>query len=70
MFVFVVLMFIYQATLSTKAGQVLEEVVQKNIKGDAIYFWAKLDMDGGSMGSNDVLTFWSMCDVLNGGNCR
>lgn len=59
-----------KASLSTKAEQVLEEVVQKNTKGDMIYFWAKLDMDGGFMGRNDVLTFWSMCDILNGGNCR
>nr|XP_027104880.1 uncharacterized protein LOC113725741 isoform X1 [Coffea arabica] len=59
-----------KASLSTKAEQVLEEVVQRNTKGDVIYFWAMLDMDGGFMGRNDVLTFWSMCDILNGGNCR
>ncbi|CAI9091230.1 OLC1v1026198C2 [Oldenlandia corymbosa var. corymbosa] len=59
-----------KATLSAKAEQVLEDVIQKNTKGDVIYFWGKLDVDGGFMGNNDVLTFWSMCDILNGGNCR
>lgn len=59
-----------QVALSTKAEQVLEAIVQKNTKGDVIYFWAKLDMNGGYLGSSDVLTFWSMCDILNGGNCR
>lgn len=59
-----------KVALSTKAEQVLEAIVQKSTKGDVIYFWAKLDMNGALLGSSDVLTFWSMCDILNGGNCR
>lgn len=35
-----------------------------------MYFWAYLDADGGGEGSNDALTFWSVCDVLNAGHCR
>lgn len=48
----------------------MEETIQGETRGDAIYFWARLDMNGEHRGSNDVLTFWSMCDMLNGGNCR
>ncbi|XP_059458280.1 uncharacterized protein LOC132187862 [Corylus avellana] len=58
-----------KASLSPKAEKVLEDTIQENTKGDVIYFWACLDMDGVT-GSNDVLTFWSKCDILNGGNCR
>ncbi|KAH7537030.1 hypothetical protein FEM48_Zijuj03G0049100 [Ziziphus jujuba var. spinosa] len=59
-----------KVSLSTKAERVLEETIQENTKGDLIYFWGRLRMDGGVMGSKDTLTFWSMCDILNGGNCR
>lgn len=58
-----------KASLSLKAEKVLEETIRENTKGDVIYFWARLDKDG-VRGSNDVLTFWSMCDILNGGHCR
>ncbi|CAL5363416.1 unnamed protein product [Camellia sinensis] len=59
-----------KVSLSTNAENVLEETTQEETKGDVIYFWAHLDMDGGLSRNNDVLTFWSMCDILNGGNCR
>ncbi|XP_059666007.1 uncharacterized protein LOC132311881 isoform X2 [Cornus florida] len=59
-----------KVSLSTKAEGVLEDTIQGATKGDVIYFWAPLNMDGGLTGSSDVLTFWSMCDILNGGNCR
>ncbi|KAL6977154.1 hypothetical protein U1Q18_025948 [Sarracenia purpurea var. burkii] len=59
-----------QVSLSTKAEHVLEETIKEETKGDVMYFWAHLDMGSGLSGNNDVLTFWSMCDVLNGGNCR
>lgn len=62
--------FLCQVSLSPKAEKVLEESVQGEEKGDVMYFWARLDMDGGVSGSDDVLTFWSMCDILNGGGCR
>ncbi|KAF5467003.1 hypothetical protein F2P56_016877 [Juglans regia] len=58
-----------KASLSLKAEKVLEETIQENTKGDVIYFWARMDMDRVT-GSNDALTFWSMCDMLNGGHCR
>ncbi|KAG2723393.1 hypothetical protein I3760_02G169000 [Carya illinoinensis] len=58
-----------KASLSLKAEKVLEETMQDNTKGDVIYFWVRLNMNGAT-GSNDVLTFWSMCDILNGGHCR
>lgn len=61
--------FLKQASLSLKAEKVLEETIRENTKGDVIYFWARVDKDG-VRGSNDVLTFWSMCDILNGGHCR
>ena len=53
-----------------KAEKVLEETIQENTKGDVVYFWARLKIDGGEAGSKNALTFWSMCDILNGGNCR
>ncbi|XP_057735164.1 uncharacterized protein LOC130950629 [Arachis stenosperma] len=56
--------------LSAEAEKVLEEKMQDNLRGDVIYFWGRLDMVGDVTGSNDALTFWSMCDILNGGNCR
>lgn len=59
-----------QVSLSTRAEQVLEEKIKEETKGDVIYFWAHFGMDSGLSGSNDALTFWSMCDILNGGNCR
>ncbi|XVE99174.1 hypothetical protein REPUB_Repub03eG0174500 [Reevesia pubescens] len=58
-----------QVSLSTKAEKVLEETIQGS-KGDVMYFWARLDVDGGGAGINDALTFWSMCDMLNAGHCR
>lgn len=56
--------------MSTAGEKVLEQMIQEKPKGDVIYFWARLDMDGGVTGMEDVLTFWSMCDILNGGGCR
>lgn len=59
-----------QVALSVEAESVLEETMHENARGDVIYFWGRLDLDGGAIGSNNALTFWSMCDILNGGNCR
>ncbi|GKV34234.1 hypothetical protein SLEP1_g42625 [Rubroshorea leprosula] len=60
-----------KVSLSPKAEKILEETIQGS-KGDVIYFWSRLDIDGSitGTGTSDLLTFWSMCDVLNGGNCR
>lgn len=60
----------FQVSLSKNAELALEETIQAKAKGDVIYYWAHLDVDGGFTGNNDALTFWSMCDILNGGNCR
>lgn len=60
----------FQVSLSFDAEKALEETIQENPKGDVIYFWARMDIDDGLIGSNAMLTFWSMCDVFNGGNCR
>ncbi|XP_019058423.1 PREDICTED: uncharacterized protein LOC104816682 [Tarenaya hassleriana] len=59
-----------KASLSAKAEIALEDVIQQVTKGDIVYFWSRLDMDGGALGSKNALTFWSMCDILNAGNCR
>lgn len=61
---------IYQVSLTKRAEQALEETIRENTKGDVIYFWAHLEVDSGLAGRNNALTFWSMCDILNGGNCR
>ncbi|KAK6228328.1 hypothetical protein SCA6_000668 [Theobroma cacao] len=58
-----------KVSLSTRAEEVLEETIQGS-KRDVMYFWARLDIDGGGAGTNDALTFWSMCDMLNAGHCR
>ncbi|KAF5729446.1 hypothetical protein HS088_TW21G01612 [Tripterygium wilfordii] len=58
-----------KVSLSIKAEKVLEEKIQKETIGDVIYFWARLDMVHGVAESAE-LTFWSMCDILNGGHCR
>ncbi|KAI3778351.1 hypothetical protein L2E82_07590 [Cichorium intybus] len=59
-----------KVSLSSKAERVLEGTVQQKHKGDVIYFWARVDMDGELAGKDHILTFWSMCDILNAGNCR
>ncbi|XP_054779511.1 uncharacterized protein LOC129287341 isoform X2 [Prosopis cineraria] len=59
-----------KVALSAEAERVLTEALQENSKGDVIYFWAHLDIGQGVIGSSSALTFWSMCDILNGGNCR
>lgn len=59
-----------KVSLSSKAERVLERTVQQKHRGDVIYFWARVDMDDELAESDHVLTFWSMCDILNAGNCR
>nr|GLL23373.1 uncharacterized protein LOC109187967 [Ipomoea trifida] len=59
-----------KVSLTKRAEQALEETIRENTKGDVIYFWAHLEVDSGLAGRNNALTFWSMCDILNGGNCR
>lgn len=49
---------------------VLEETIQADSEGDTIYYWGRLDLNNGDTTGHDTLTFWSMCDILNGGHCR
>jgi len=44
--------------------------MQENSRGDVMYFWGHLDMDRTIIGNNNAISFWYMCDILNGGNCR
>ncbi|CBI23431.3 unnamed protein product, partial [Vitis vinifera] len=59
-----------KVSLSSRAEKVLEETIQEETKGDVLYFWAHLNVDDGPTQKNRIPTFWSMCDILNGGNCR
>ena len=62
--------FLKQVSLSSSAEKILEETIQGSTKGDVLYFWAQLDVDGGHTQENHIPILWSMCDILNGGNCR
>ncbi|KAK7391494.1 hypothetical protein VNO78_19910 [Psophocarpus tetragonolobus] len=57
-----------KVALSAKAEKVLGETIQENFRGDVIYFWGGLDMDQSVTGN--AISFWDMCDILNGGHCR
>ncbi|KAM1229920.1 hypothetical protein ACFX13_040891 [Malus domestica] len=57
-----------KVALSKKAEGVLEEAIQDNTKGEVIYFWGCLNINGGVTGNEDALTFWSVCDILNEGH--
>ncbi|XP_022133864.1 uncharacterized protein LOC111006310 isoform X2 [Momordica charantia] len=59
-----------KVSLCTKAENVLEETIRDKPKGDVIYFWAHFHVNGGIIGSSNAPTFWSACDILNGGLCR
>lgn len=59
-----------QVSLSSEAEGSLENIIQEETKGEIVYFWTRLDIDGDALGRKNALTFWSMCDVLNRGNCR
>ncbi|KAK8653419.1 hypothetical protein V6N13_127421 [Hibiscus sabdariffa] len=58
-----------KVSLSTQAEKVIEEKLQES-QGDVMYFWACLEVEGGGAVTTDAPTFWSMCDMLNGGHCR
>ncbi|XP_010241635.1 PREDICTED: uncharacterized protein LOC104586175 [Nelumbo nucifera] len=57
-------------SLSVEAEEILERTIQAETKGNVIYYWARLDLDSGVKEGNDMLSFWSICDILNGGQCR
>ncbi|XP_074308131.1 uncharacterized protein LOC141643010 isoform X2 [Silene latifolia] len=59
-----------EVSLSVKAEKILEENIQHHIKGDVMYFWTSLDLDHAQAGRDSLISFWSICDALNRGNCR
>ncbi|XP_023522480.1 uncharacterized protein LOC111786460 isoform X2 [Cucurbita pepo subsp. pepo] len=59
-----------KVSLFPKAENVLEDTIRDNTKGDVIYFWAHLQVNRGILGGSNAPTFWSVCDILNGGLCR
>ncbi|KAJ6840840.1 uncharacterized protein M6B38_118925 [Iris pallida] len=55
-----------KVSLSVKAEDALEHTILENSEGDVIYYWASMDIDQ----EREEKGFWSMCDILNAGNCR
>lgn len=45
----------------------LVEAIESQKHGDALYFWARMDMDQRNPLQSD---FWYFCDTINAGNCR
>lgn len=52
------------------AEKVLEEIITEKPKGDVVYFWSKMELESKNDGGVEDIGFWSLCDILNGGNCR
>ncbi|KAL9251439.1 hypothetical protein AKJ16_DCAP14950 [Drosera capensis] len=59
-----------KVSLSVKAEGILEKIIEREARGDVMYFWKCLEIDTGLSTNNELLTFWSLCDILNGGQCR
>ncbi|XP_019054491.1 PREDICTED: uncharacterized protein LOC104604609 isoform X2 [Nelumbo nucifera] len=57
-------------SLSVKAEEALERTILAETEGDVIYYWARLALESRVTEGNNILTFWSICDILNGGHCR
>ncbi|XP_022757484.1 uncharacterized protein LOC111304797 [Durio zibethinus] len=56
-----------KASLSEIAETSLLDAIEKRKHGDALYFWARMDMDPRNSLQQD---FWSFCDAINAGNCK
>ncbi|KAG7994590.1 hypothetical protein I3843_01G065500 [Carya illinoinensis] len=56
-----------KASLSRIAENALLDAIQSRRHGDALYFWARLDLDPRNPFQLD---FWSFCDAINAGNCK
>ncbi|KAJ8900578.1 hypothetical protein K2173_025355 [Erythroxylum novogranatense] len=56
-----------KVSLSKIAEKALLDAIQTNRHGDALYFWARMDVDPRNHLKQD---FWSFCDAINAGNCR
>lgn len=54
-------------SLSRTAEISLLEAIQTRRHGDALYFWARMDMDPRNPLKHD---FWTFCDAINAGNCQ
>ncbi|CDP08738.1 unnamed protein product [Coffea canephora] len=54
-------------SLSRTAEISLLDAIQTRRHGDALYFWACMDMDPRNPLKHD---FWTFCDAINAGNCR
>ncbi|KAK4418585.1 hypothetical protein Salat_2271300 [Sesamum alatum] len=54
-------------SLSKTAERSLLDAIEARRHGDALYFWAGLDMDLRNHSEQD---FWSFCDAINAGNCQ
>ncbi|PIN26547.1 hypothetical protein CDL12_00683 [Handroanthus impetiginosus] len=54
-------------SLSKTAERSLLNAIEAKRHGDALYFWARLDMDPRNQVHQD---FWSFCDAINAGNCQ
>ncbi|ONK57001.1 uncharacterized protein A4U43_C10F15520 [Asparagus officinalis] len=59
-----------KVSLSVNAEEVLERTAQEKSEGDVIYFWTPMKMNKKAVGENDGFDFWTVCDILNAGNCR
>lgn len=57
-------------SLSEHAEEVLEQTTREKSDGDVIYYWASLNVDQINEEENEAIDFWSMCDILNAGNCK
>jgi hypothetical protein len=55
--------------LSRTSEEKLEMIMKEGNMGDAVYYWAILDMDL-NLHKKLPLDFWSLCDNLNAGHCR
>lgn len=56
-----------QESLSRTAEISLLDAIQTRRHGDALYFWARMDMDPRNPLKHD---FWTFCDAINAGNCE
>nr|UYE91534.1 putative glycosyltransferase [Anoectochilus roxburghii] len=59
-----------KVALSSKSEEVLENAIQDTSRGDAIYYWAVVDIDWKIVKENRNTDFWSLCDIINAGKCR
>lgn len=59
-----------KVSLSISAEEILEQIAIEKSGGDVVYYWAPMKMDLKDEGKDEKVDFWSMCDILNAGQCR